>query len=96
MHASRSSSATARSSIARATTIPPTHNAAIARACAAREELALAEPTRPFTLRSSNATIAVNTFSNAALAARPLRETSVGSATIGHEFSTFSKCCRER
>jgi len=37
-------------------------------------------------------TIALNTFSNAAFTVSPLRATSLGSATIGHEFSTSSRC----
>lgn len=86
MHASRRSSATARLTIARATTMPPTHKAAIARAVALRGRPFLIE------LRSRTLTIAWNTFSKARFALSLLRETSVGNATIGHEFSTSSKC----
>ncbi len=53
---------------------------------------------RPFSaeLRSSTLTIASNTVSKARFALSPLRETSVGNATMGHEFSTSSKCWRDR
>jgi hypothetical protein len=47
-------------------------------------------------LRSSTLTIARNTVSNARFARSPLRATSVGKATIGQEFSTSSKCCRDK
>jgi hypothetical protein len=75
---------------ARATTIPPMDNAAMA--CAVTRRW------RPFwiKLRSKTLTIALNTVSNARRAVLPLRATSVGNATIGQEFSTSSKCGRDR
>ncbi len=90
MQSARSSSATFRLTTARATIIPPMHMAAVAWAVA-RRGVPLG-----ITLRSRTLTIARNTVSNAALARSPLRETSVGSATIGQEFSTSSKCPRDR
>jgi hypothetical protein len=84
MHDPRNSSASSRVTIERATTIPPTHNAAIARA---RICLGLFLSTK---LRSNTPTIALKTVSNALFALSPLRATSLGIATIGQEFSTSS------
>src|SRR5580658_7519942 len=89
-HESRSSSARVRSTMARATTIPPTHSAAVAWALA-RLDWSLPKPPR-----SSTFTIALNTISNARFALVVLRETSDGNAAIGQEFSLSSKCCRDR
>src|SRR6516162_1785245 len=89
-HDSRSSSAWARSTSVLATTIPPMLIAAITWAVVRRDGFLSPK------LRSNTLTIARNTVSKARLAATPLRATSVGSATIGHEFSTSSKCCRDR
>src|SRR5882762_898370 len=90
MHASRSSSARAPSAKDRAATMPPTHNAAMARAVVRRAGFFFA------TLRSNMLTMALKTVSYARLTSFPLRATSLGRATIGHEFSTSSKCWRER
>src|ERR1700722_1300992 len=90
VQAARNSSARARSTMARATTIPPMDKAAMICAVVRRW--------RPFLimLRSKTLTIALKTVSKARLALIPLRETSVGSATIGQEFSMSSKCWRDR
>ena len=58
--------------------MPPTHNAAVACAVMRRG--------RPFPieLRSKTPTMAWNTVSNARFALSLLRDTSEGSATIGH------------
>src|SRR6267143_2862599 len=90
MHASRSSSARVPSAKDRAATMPPTHSAAMARAVVRRAGFFFA------TLRSNMLTMALKTVSYARLTFFPLRATSLGRATIGHEFSTSSKCCRER
>src|ERR1700693_4892185 len=71
---------------ARATTMPPTHIAAIANAVSSVGRDAL------FTSRCNIFTIALNTPLKASFSFSSLRATSFGSATIGHEFSTSSKC----
>src|SRR5258706_32295 len=48
------------------------------------------------TLSSNFLTMALKAVSFARLTFLPLRATSLGRAPIGHEFSTSSKCCRER
>ena len=90
MQAARNSSARARSTIFRATTMPPMDKAAMVCAILRRRR-----PFR-FKLRSKTLTIALKTVSKARFALMPLRATSVGSATIGQEFSTSSKCWRDR
>jgi len=47
-------------------------------------------------LRSKTLTIALNTVSNARFTFLLLRATLLGNAAIGHEFSTFSKCWRDK
>src|SRR5208282_1342491 len=86
VQAARSSSARARSTMVRATTMPPMDNAAMLCAVVRRG--------RPFSikLRSKTLTIALKTVSKARFALTPLRATSVGKATMGQEFSTSSKC----
>ncbi len=86
MQAARNSSARARSTIVRATTIPPMDKAAMLCAVERRR--------RPFSikLRSRTLTIALKTVSKARFALTLLRATSVGNATMGQEFSTSSKC----
>ena len=74
----------------RATTMPPMQSAATAMAVSSGACIEC------FTSRPRTVTIARNTFSNAALTFGSLRATSLGSATIGHEFSTSSKCCCDR
>jgi len=74
----------------RATTMPPIDKAAMVCAGLWRPLPVLVK------LRSNTLTMALKTVSKARLALTPLRETSVGSATIGQEFSTSSKCWRDR
>src|SRR5580692_10826755 len=78
MQAVRRRSAERRSSMARATTIPPTHNAATACATAWRSRL------RACMLRSSTLTMAAKTVSNARFAVAPVRVTSVGKEASQH------------
>src|ERR1700727_1488670 len=90
VQARRNSSARARSTMVRATTMPPIAKAAML--CAVMRRW------RPFSikLRSKTLTIALKTVWKARFALMPLRATSVGNATMGQEFSTSSKCCRDR
>src|SRR4029079_3683587 len=88
--ARRNSFARACPSLARATTMPPTHSAAIASAEVRLEWSFLTE------LRCNMSTIASNTVWKACFALLSLRATSLGSATIGQELSISSRCCRDR
>jgi len=90
MQAVRNSSARARSTMVRATIMPPMDKAAMLCAVVRRS--------RPFwsKLRSRTLTMALKTVSKARFAPTPLRATSVGKATMGQEFSTSSKCWRDR
>jgi len=70
--------------------MPPIQSAAIAMAVFSRAWLLF------LTSRPSSVTIALNTVSNAVLTLASPRATSLGRATMGHEFSTSSKCWRDR
>ena len=88
--ASRSSSASTRSSIERANTIPPTHSAAMARArCRATCQ------SRPNAC-SKTSIITLSTVSNACRTRSSLRKNSVGKAIKGQVPSMSSKCSSER
>ena len=73
-----------------ATTMPPMHKAAMAMALSSRAKAGLRAslPKRE--------TMALKTVSNAAFTRSSLRATSLGRATMGHEFSTSSRCWRDR
>src|ERR1700739_2948503 len=90
MQPSRNLSARVRSARVRATIMPPMDIAAMLPAIMRLRGSFLTK------LLSSTFTMALKTVSNASLADLPLRATSVGKATIGQEFSTSSKCWRDR
>jgi hypothetical protein len=87
---SRISSASMRSSIERANTIPPTHGVAIARA---RDRAAC--PSR-CNACSKTSIMALSTVSNACRTRGSSRKKSVGKAIRGQVPSISSKCSRER
>ena len=88
--ASRTSSASTRSSIERANTIPPTHSVAIARA---RDRAAC--PLR-CNACSKISIMTLSTVSNACRTRDSSRKKSVGKAIRGQVPSISSKCSRER
>jgi hypothetical protein len=94
IHAARRWSARTRLFKVLATIMPPDRQGRYA----LRQRAASGRSRRrfPVRLRSRTLTIALNTVSKARRALALLRATSVGSATIGQEFSTSSKCCRDK